>query len=91
MHLKYALYFTQVPVNRDCYMNIPKVIFDNDWLLNYKKNKYGKHQIGRVWNKLLVEKLTISEVGFRKIKIYEGMFYQGESIYILYTGDYILA
>ena len=36
-------------------------------------------------------KLTISTVGFRQIKIDDPVFYQGESMYILYTDDYILA
>ena len=41
-------------------------------------------------NKFLVEKLTISAVGFKKINIDECVCCRGGSVYILYTDDYIL-
>ena len=60
------------------------------FLLKTKKNIYGKSQSGRVRNKLLVEKLTSSEVGFREIKAGEYVLYLGKGIYILYTENYVM-
>ena len=59
--------------------------------IQYQEEYIGKCQSGRVWNKLLLGKLTSSAVRFRKIKIYECVLYQGEIMYILYNADYILA
>ena len=58
IQLDYILYFTEEPVDRERYMNIPKGIevqIEIEWLLKSKKKAYGQHQPGRVWNKLLVE------------------------------------
>ena len=55
-------------------MNTRKVIkvnSDTEWVLKVKINIYGKRQAGRVWNKLPVEKLTSSVVGFRRRNIDE--------------------
>ena len=93
MQLDYVLAFTQLPVKRECYMNITKVVkvhSDAEWLLKAKHNIYSKRQAVRVWNKLLVEKSTSSEVGFRQIKVYECVFYHVNIIFILYADNYIL-
>ena len=63
---------------------------DTDWVLNVKNNIHKQRQAGRLWNKFLVGKLTSSADGFRQSKIDECVFYQIESIYILYTDNYIL-
>ena len=79
MQTNYVLDLTQAPVEREFYMNITKEFelqSDTKWLLKAKKNINDKHQAGRVWNKYLVEKITSSEVGFRKSKIYEWLLYQ---------------
>ena len=93
MHIDYILAFTQAPVYIECYMKIPKVIelqSDTNWVLKAKKNIYGQRQIGRVWNELLVGKITSSSVRFRQSNIDECVLYQGKSIYILYTDYSIL-
>ena len=64
---------------------------ESDWVLKINNNMYRQRQAGRVWNKFLMEKLTSSAVVFRKIKVDKCVLYQGESIYILYTDDNILA
>ena len=72
-------------------MNIPKgveVHSDIMWVIKVKRNIYGQSQSGRVRNKLLVVKLTISAARFRKINIDECVFYWGEIMYIMYTDDY---
>ena len=64
---------------------------ESDWVLKINNNMYRQRQAGRVWNKFLMEKLTSSAVVFRQRKVDECVLYQGESIYILYTDDNILA
>ena len=61
-----------------------------DYVLRLNRNVYGQKQAGRVWNKYLERKL-IEEVGFKKSKIDECVFYKNRTIYILYTDDSILA
>ena len=68
-----------------------KLHIESDWVLKVKNNIYRQRQAGRVWNKFLMEKLTSSAVVFRQRKVDECVLYQGESIYILYTDDNILA
>jgi Reverse transcriptase (RNA-dependent DNA polymerase) len=65
--LDYILAFPQAPVERECYMSIPKGIVistPGKWVLRVKKNIYGRKQTGRVWNEYLVKELTSSAVGF---------------------------
>ena len=53
-------------------MNNPKGVelhSDTEWVIKRNKNIYGQSQAGRILNKFLVEKLTSSEVGFRRNKI----------------------
>jgi hypothetical protein len=58
--------------------------------LQLHKNVYGQKQTGRVWNKYLVDKL-VKRVSFVQSKVDEYVFYRGQTMYILYTGDSILA
>jgi hypothetical protein len=60
-----------------------------DYVLKLKKNLFGQKQAGRVWNQHLVDKLK--EVGFIPSQIDECLFYKGESVFVLYTDDSILA
>jgi hypothetical protein len=56
--LDYVLAFPQAPVERECYMRIPKGIVINatgDWALRVKRNIYGQKQAGRIWNEHLVQ------------------------------------
>ncbi len=62
---------------------------DEEYVLKLKKNLFGQRQAGRVWNKHLVEKLK--KVGFVASQIDECLFYKGQSIFVLYTDDSILA
>ena len=46
IQLDYILYFTEEPVDRERYMNIPKGIevqIEIEWLLKSKKKAYGQH------------------------------------------------
>ena len=94
IQLDYVAAFPQAPVERECYMKVPKgikVSEPGDWVLKVRKNVYGQKQAGRVWNQYLVEKLTSPEVGFRQSKYDECVFYKGKAVYMLYTDDSILA
>ena len=61
-----------------------------EWVLNINKIIYGQRQAGRVWNKLLVDKLTNPSVGFRQSKVEECVLYCGKSVCILYTENSIM-
>ena len=90
--LDYVLAFPQAPVERDCYMKIPKGIEiqeKGEWVLKVKKNIYGQKQAGRVWNKYLIKRLK--KIGFVPSDHDECIFYRGNCIYLLYTDDSILA
>jgi hypothetical protein len=92
--LDYVLAFPQAPVERDCYMQIPKGIVINapgEWVLQVKRNIYGQKQAGQVWNSFLVKKLTGPDIGFVQSQYDECVFYHGKAIYVLYTDDSILA
>jgi len=83
--------FTQAPVERDMYMEVPKgfvVTGNGNYVLKIHKNIYGQKQAGRVWNKHLVSKLK--SIGFHQCKTDECVFTRGSSIYVLYTDDSIL-
>ena len=93
--IDYVLAFPQAPVEKEIYMKIPKgfeVDSDdpNEYVLKLHRNVYGQKQAGRVWNKYLEHKL-IHEVGFTKSKVDECVFYKGNTMYILYTDDSIIA
>ena len=61
-----------------------------DYVLKIHRNIYGQKQAGRVWNHYFVEKL-VNELGFKQSKVYECVFYRGQTIYVLYTDNSILA
>lgn len=93
--LDFVLAFPQAPVDRDIYMKIPKGFEldqgnSNDYVLKLHKNVYGQKQAGRVWNKYLVNKL-VNELKFVQSKTDECVFYRGQTMYVLYTDDSILA
>ena len=93
--LDYVLAYPQAPVERDLYMKIPagfKIENGNnlDYVLKTHRNIYGKKQSGRVWNQYLVNKL-VNDLGFKQSKEDECVFYRGQTIYVLYTDDSILA
>ena len=61
----------------------------SSYVLRCKKNIYGQRQAGRVWNKYLIDKLT--RMGFKQSKIDSCVLYRGNTIYVLYTDDSIIA
>jgi len=94
VQLDYVLAFTQAPIERELYMQIPKGMEveggrSDDHCFKLKKNIYGGKQAGRVWNQYLVNKLK--DCGFKQSKIDECVFYHGKIIYVLYTDDSIIA
>ena len=44
---------------------------------------------GRVWNQFLVA--TLKSLGFKQSKVDECVFYRGQTLYVLYTDDSLLA
>jgi hypothetical protein len=83
--------YTQAPVEKDMYMEVPKgfeVEGPGDYVLKIHKNIYGQKQAGRVWNQHLVNKLK--KVGFIQSKSDECVFIKGRNLYVLYTDDSIL-
>jgi len=77
--------YTQAPVERDMYMEIPKgfeVEGDGDYVLQIHKNIYGQKQAGRVWNKHLVGKLK--SIGLCQCQSIECMCMQDKAVYVLY-------
>ena len=93
--LDYVLAFPQAPVEKELYMHIPKG-FEIEgakkevYVFKLHKNVYGQKQAGRVWNQYLVNELT-KELKFTQSKVDECVFFRGQTIYILYTDDSILA
>ncbi len=73
--IDFVVAYTQAPVKRDMYMEIPKgfeVEGDGDYILQIHKNIYGQKQAGCVWNKHLVGKLK--SIGFRQCQSEECVF-----------------
>ena len=88
----FVLAYTQAKVECELYMSIPKgfeVDGDEEYVLKLKKNLFGQRQAGRVWNQHLIERLKA--VGFVASQIDECLFYKGQSVFVLYTDDSILA
>jgi hypothetical protein len=94
--IDYVLAYTQADAEtNNLYMkvprglNIPGSTLPDEYVLKICKNIYGQKQAGRVWNKHLVSKLK--SAGLKQSSIDVCVFYQGSSIYVLYTDDSILA
>ena len=93
VQIDYVLAFTQAPVERELYMQIPKGIEAEggnpaDYCFKVNKNTYGQKQGGRFWNQFLVKKLE--ECRFQQSKVDDCIFYQGKMIYVLYTDESII-
>jgi hypothetical protein len=93
--IDYVQAYTQAKVETDnVYMKIPRGFEipgsePGEYVLKIDRNIYGGKAAGRVWNKHLVERLT--QIGFKQSKIDHCLFYRGQSVYVLYTDDSILA
>ena len=93
--LDYVLAYPQVPVERYLYMEIPAGFeIENgknlDYVLEIHSNIYGQKQAGQVWNHYFVNKLA-NELGFKQSKVDGCVFYRGQTLYVLYTYNSILA
>ena len=88
--------FAQAPIERTLYMKIPAGVEledgsnTKDYVLKLHRNIYGQKQAGRVWNQYLVSKL-VKDLGFKQSKVDECVFYRGQTLYVLYTDDSLLA
>ena len=88
--------FAQAPVKKTLYMRVPAGIELEDgsdpkeYVLMIHRNIYGQKQAGRVWNRYLVKKL-VQDLGFQQSAVDECVFYQGSTLYVLYTDDSLLA
>ena len=93
--IDYFQAFTQEPAEKDFYLKVPagfevKGLNKGEYALKLHKNVFGQKQAGRVWYKYLTKKLT-EELGLERSQVYECVFYKGNTIYVLYTDDSILA
>jgi hypothetical protein len=85
--------YTQAPVERDTYMELPRGFVvegrgSGDFVLKIHRNLYGGKSAGRVWNEYLVDKLK--KAGFVQSQQDDCVFYKGRSVYVLYVDDSIL-
>ena len=92
--LDFVLAHPQAPAKHELYLKIPKGFEvdgnTSDYVLKLNRNVYGQKDAGRVWNNYLVKKLT-TELNFQQSDVDECAFYQGKTMYVLYTDDSILA
>jgi hypothetical protein len=88
--------FAQVPIKETFYMKVPAGVeledgsYPREYVLQIHCNIYGQKQAGRVWNQYLVTKL-VKELGFKQSKVDKCVFCRGKTLYVLYTGDTLLA
>jgi len=61
-----------------------------DYILKVHRNVYEQKQARRIWNKHLVNILT-NKMDFIQSKYDEYLFYRGQTVYVLYMDDSILA
>jgi hypothetical protein len=94
--LDFVLAFPQADIEcDDMYKKIPRGFNipgsnPHAYVLKLKMNLYGQKQARKFWNKHLVVRLK--KVIFKQSDIDECVFYKGgQSIYVLYTDDSILA
>jgi hypothetical protein len=92
--LDFILAYTQAPVERELYMEIPKgvtmagTLDRTKYALRLLKNLYGQRQAGRVWYQYLSRGLK--ELGFTQSKIDECVFYKGTCVLLVYVDDTII-
>ena len=61
-----------------------------DCVLCIHHNIYSPKQAGHVWNHYLVNEL-INKLSFEQSKVDKYVFYQGRTMYVLYTDDSLIA
>ena len=93
IQVDYVQAYPQAPADRPTYMELPKGFKvdhgdKQEFLLEIKRNIYGKKQSGRVWYQYLRSKLQ--SIGFSVSQHDECVFLRGNAMYVLYTDDSIL-
>jgi len=93
--LDFLLAYTQAPVERELYMEVPKGVTVmgglNDrskYALRLIKNLYGQKQAGHVWYQYLTKGLK--ELGFTQSSVDECVFYKGTCVLLVYVDDTII-
>ena len=94
VQVDFVLAYPQANVETTIYMEIPVGVNlpgkdTKSHVLKLIKNLYGQKQAGRVWNKHLHKGLI--EIGFIQSKIDECVYYKGQTIFLVYVDDGILA
>ena len=95
VQLDYVQAFPQAPVEKPIYLKIPIGFrmskgHPNDYVLQVNRNVYGQKQASRIWNKHLVYILA-KKLNFKQSDYDTCLFYRGQTLYVLYTDDSILA
>ena len=91
----YVAAYTQVPIDRDMYMEFPRGfqvpggVDRKAFVLKLHRNLYGQKQARRVWYKYLCKRL-ITKAGYVQSKHDESLFFRGKVRYALYIDDSIL-
>ena len=93
--IDYAQAFPQAPAKKDLYLKVPAGFEveggkKGDYVLKLHKDVYDQKQSGRVWYRYLTKKL-LEELVFEISQVDEFVFYRGNTVYILYNDDSILA
>ena len=95
VQIDYVQAFPQAPAEKPIYLRIP-IGFKmskgdpKDYVLRVDRNVYGQRQASRIWHLHLVDILT-NTLKFKQSNYDECVFYRGNTIYLLYTDDSILA
>jgi hypothetical protein len=86
--------YTQAPVEREHYMEIPKGVAvagggdRSKYVICLIKNLYGRKQAGRVWYQYLTKGLL--ELGFTQSYVDQCVFYKGTCVLLVYVDDTII-
>jgi len=92
--LDFFMAYTQAPVERELYMEIPKgvtIVNEHDrskYAICLIKNLYGQKQAGCVWYQYLAKNL--SELGFTQSLVDQCVFYRGTCVLLVYVDDTII-
>jgi hypothetical protein len=88
----FVMAYPQAPIEMDIYMELPQGIQtkhgnSKEHVLKLKKNIYSQKQAGRVWNLLLVDKLT--SIGHTMSLIDDCVFFCGDIMFMVYVDNAI--
>jgi hypothetical protein len=93
--IDFVLAFPQAEVECNLFMYLPRGltftgVHCRTHCLKLKRNLYGSHQAGRVWNQHLVNGL-VNVLKFEQSVIDECIFYRGTNMLLIYMDDGILS